>query len=245
MPGRRGNLGGVGATLRRTCSVRRSEPGNGTTDGPPRPPTPGAPRRPRHRRLSAAATSPFHATSSPPSRSSGAAYSQRTGSAASARAQTTSQRPMPSATPRRAPARLLRLPAPWRGRPRAGTRICAIPASTRTMRASGSAAASTSPGSPAPAPDPRSRGARSSDTSRPTSESARCTSIAHGGRAPKWGPADREQVEQDAERAGGAAAGKLCRRSRAPRSSRDPLTRGSVSRETRGRHRGRRERHTH
>ena len=76
IPGRRGKLGGVGAILRATQSVRRSDPANGRT----------ARRRllleAEQRRgrgavgaLRPPSTAPFHATTTPPSRSSGAAYS--------------------------------------------------------------------------------------------------------------------------------------------------------------------------
>ena len=71
-----------------TCSVRRSEPANGpdaSRTGSASSPS-CAPRPRRRRRSSASSTAPFHATSAPPTRSSGAAYSHRTGSGASARA---------------------------------------------------------------------------------------------------------------------------------------------------------------
>src|SRR5215207_4079074 len=75
IPGRRGYFAGVGATFRTTCSVRRAEPGNGTTGRT------GSRCRPRRAAAATAsanspsATAPFHATSTPPWRNKGAAYS--------------------------------------------------------------------------------------------------------------------------------------------------------------------------
>src|SRR5215204_625314 len=75
IPGRRGYFAGVGATFRTTCSVRRAESGNGTTvrtDSRCRPRCAAAASASA---ASSLGTAPFHATSTPPCRNRGAAYS--------------------------------------------------------------------------------------------------------------------------------------------------------------------------
>src|SRR5687768_8162026 len=67
MPGRRGYSGGVGLTLRNTCSVRRSEPGNGTTGRTVWGNRPRCAAAADPSAASDALTVPFHATSTPPS----------------------------------------------------------------------------------------------------------------------------------------------------------------------------------
>ena len=152
-PARRGKPGGVGATLRSTCSVRRSEPANGD-DGPDRlRREPELPRRPRRRpRPRLVAPRP----STPRARRPRAAAARRTRTApAATRARARRRRRSARArrpTPRRAPTRPRRSRGPSpRPRDRRNSHLRPA-ASTRTTRASGSTAASTRPGSPAPAP---------------------------------------------------------------------------------------------
>src|SRR3954463_3815621 len=75
MPARRGNPGGVGATLRTTCRVLRSEPRYGTVDRAGSGARPRCPAAARASAISASSTAPFQATSTPPERRRGAAYS--------------------------------------------------------------------------------------------------------------------------------------------------------------------------
>ena len=94
-PGGVGSARGVGAILRKTCSVWSRAPGNGVTR------VDRVRLEPELRGGGSAVRGLLRGHGAlpsdevPPSRRSGAAYSQRTGSAASARAVTTSLRPMP------------------------------------------------------------------------------------------------------------------------------------------------------
>ena len=186
-------------------------------------------------RSSSPSRRPFHATSTPPSRSSGAAYSARTASGASARAVTTivarrGPRPRLGARVRRPP----RSSSPGGVDSRLEERALAHRRSRPARRAPSSASASGRPGKPAPEPRSAIAGrADLRDSSPAASRRGGCRAPGRG-RAPPSGRGDRSStsVSRRSSRANGlgleAEAGHGCS-SVTPPPSRAAL---GVSRET-------------
>src|SRR5215212_3046073 len=189
IPARRGNSGGVGATFSKTCKCRFSEDGYGCTGNTSLAAIPTFSAAAAPARSSNTSRAPFHATKTPLSRRSGAAYSTSSASGPTARAVTASYAPAPppSASGTRAKSsaravteRALVRPTAWVNR--SITAVFRPEDSSRSTRARGRASASTSPGNPAPAPMSAIRRAdASSRTSRPDRLSATWTSIAAPG----------------------------------------------------------------
>ena len=103
--------------------------------------------------LRAASRRPFHATSAPPTTSSGAAYSTSTASGATALAVTRSLRSRPAAQDSARSGTTVTLSRPICAAARSRKAHLRLFASTSATCAAGSAVASTSPGMPAPGPE--------------------------------------------------------------------------------------------
>ena len=192
-PARRGNPGGVCATLRYTCRWCATLPAYGSATDHSSAPQPEYVGRPRAARLRlGAGPRPSTRRASPPTRSSGAAYSHSTASGASARATTRScAAEALRATPRRARARPARSRIAARRAQALEERALARGAlDQRDARVRAARPRARRPGKPGAGAEIGDRRALATHSSASAlSESATCTSTAggaaHGASAPR------------------------------------------------------------